>query len=223
MNKENKLFTLVEFIVVISVLLILLSLISPSLNSIYRVANDNQCKNNLRVIGHSSFLYINDHDETLMGPTWPGHHPRIRSYLGRYYKLFPYYLEPYMKDDTKTAPNGTTYNRTFICPTNQSLALQGNQESFQRVSYRETIDQMGGHPLFGRPGNDRSGPMLPPRSMNDILDTTKTEILVDADNLNAAWLKRSGQDVSDYPVHQAAFRNTLFFDTSVRSIDWFPE
>jgi hypothetical protein len=48
-------------------------------------------------------------------------------------------------------------------------------------------------------------------------------MLVDSDIINTPWLDDTGlYDYSDYPVHEKAYRNNLYFDGSVRVVDWVP-
>jgi prepilin-type N-terminal cleavage/methylation domain-containing protein len=50
-------FTLVELLIVISIIAVLASLVLPALAGAMRSAQDTQCKNNLRVIGHGIMAY----------------------------------------------------------------------------------------------------------------------------------------------------------------------
>ncbi len=63
MKKEVTIFTLVELLVVISIIALLTALLLPALNLARQKARDSVCKNNLRQIGLSIQLYRSDYDE----------------------------------------------------------------------------------------------------------------------------------------------------------------
>ncbi|OGV48959.1 MAG: hypothetical protein A2017_09005 [Lentisphaerae bacterium GWF2_44_16] len=63
-NICNK-FTLVELLIVISIIAILASMLLPALRSVREKANEINCKNNFRQIGTSAHLYASDYDAFL--------------------------------------------------------------------------------------------------------------------------------------------------------------
>lgn len=58
-------FTLVELLVVISIISILAGLLAPALSATKEKGRKVQCMNNLKQIGVAVAMYLNDHDETL--------------------------------------------------------------------------------------------------------------------------------------------------------------
>ena len=83
-------FTLIEILVVISIISILLSILLPSLRSVKEQAISMKCKNNLKSIGVAINLYTQDYGEHL-APYWDG--------------LF------YIEGESYTSPlDGNTYN-----------------------------------------------------------------------------------------------------------------
>ena len=69
-NSENsKAFTLVELLVVISVISILISILLPALGRVRQQAKSIQCLANLRQLGVAFYLYGNDYEGRAL-PTW---------------------------------------------------------------------------------------------------------------------------------------------------------
>ena len=62
MRSEVKVFTIVELLVVVSIISLLAALLLPALNLARQKAKDTSCKNNLRQIGLSLQLYQSDYD-----------------------------------------------------------------------------------------------------------------------------------------------------------------
>ena len=67
MMKKNGIFTLIELLVVIAIIAILASLLLPSLNSAREKAKTIKCLNQLKQIGSSVLLYVNDNDSVVPG------------------------------------------------------------------------------------------------------------------------------------------------------------
>jgi type II secretory pathway pseudopilin PulG len=64
----KKLFSLVEMLVVVSILAVLMTLISPSLSNIVSESSVLSCMNQMKTLGELSSFYINDHDDTYPYP-----------------------------------------------------------------------------------------------------------------------------------------------------------
>lgn len=67
-------FTLVELLIIISIIAVLASLLLPALRMAKLKAQSIQCMNNLRTIGQAFSLYSSDNDDFFpaTGPTWGG-------------------------------------------------------------------------------------------------------------------------------------------------------
>lgn len=63
-----QLFTLIEFLVVISIIAVLAAMLLPAFNKSREKARAAVCIGNLRQIGQSDSLYLNDYDGWLYGP-----------------------------------------------------------------------------------------------------------------------------------------------------------
>lgn len=60
--KKIKTFTLIELLIVISIIAILAAILLPSLSSVKRKSYENVCSNNLRQLSTASSLYSSDYD-----------------------------------------------------------------------------------------------------------------------------------------------------------------
>jgi len=217
-----KKFSLIELLVVISVFAILASLFSPSLNNAKKQVQAQECRNNLSNIYNAILIYVDDNDSILMGPTWGAQRPHIKHRKGWKYSHFPRYLEDYMSEFTLVGEDQSTYNKAFVCPANAELEMQGYEQVQHRSHYRGTINGwIDGGPIFGRPAF-RGRPALVPKSIYVIPNPTSREIMVDSDLDNTNWLDDKNWDHSTVPVHEGKYRNNLFFDGSVKTIEWVP-
>jgi len=69
---DTKAFTLIELLVAIAIIGCLVSLMMPSLTAMQQKANALKCVSNMRQIGVSALLYVNDHGErTPVIEPWP--------------------------------------------------------------------------------------------------------------------------------------------------------
>jgi len=114
-------FTLIELLVVIAIIAILAAILFPVFAKAREAARASSCRSNLKQIGTSMMMYVQDYDET-MGHSWindPGNYS------------WKYYLQPYIKNQgvylcpsasTKFAANTYGSNYGFYTPLNR-LAL----------------------------------------------------------------------------------------------------
>lgn len=88
-------FTLIELLVVIAIIAILAAILFPVFAKAREAARASSCRSNLKQIGTSMMMYVQDYDETI-GHTWIND-PNNNSWK--------YYLQPYIKNQG-----------VYICP-----------------------------------------------------------------------------------------------------------
>ncbi len=100
-------FTLIELLVVIAIIAVLVSIALPVFNGIQKRARATQDANNLRQVGISLLVYLNDNDNSLpAATTWPG----ITNVPGLYpkyistRKIFQSPFDGRASSETDTAP-----------------------------------------------------------------------------------------------------------------------
>lgn len=81
-KRKNKAFTLIEMLVVISIIALLIALLLPSLNSARATARKIQCQSNLREIGMAYCVYAHSNDDFMPSKDRLGSHN---------YRVSPYY------------------------------------------------------------------------------------------------------------------------------------
>lgn len=108
---RKRAFTLIELLVVISIIALLLSVLVPSLGKAKEKAKQLICKTNLRGIGISILLYLDDYE----GKTYPDH--------GNRYEWFDPATGQELEPDSDDAYWGLAYKdyaedpKVFGCPT----------------------------------------------------------------------------------------------------------
>jgi prepilin-type N-terminal cleavage/methylation domain-containing protein len=98
-------FTLVELLAVIAIILILLTVLLPTIGRFYDMGNSTRCMNNIKQIGVACFLFGSDHDGILPGGTrgnMNGPEPWEKSWMGR--EVFPN-MDPLLPDGTRCDPS----------------------------------------------------------------------------------------------------------------------
>jgi prepilin-type N-terminal cleavage/methylation domain-containing protein/prepilin-type processing-associated H-X9-DG protein len=118
-------FTLVELLVVISIIAVLSSLLLPTLRSARGRAEITQCQNQMRQIAWAQMLYADDHEgyfplaygPTGWGPGWPGTH-----------------LDPYL---VPFKPFGVEARAVYNCPTyvRDNILPKYTQPGWKTVTY----------------------------------------------------------------------------------------
>jgi len=105
-------FTLIELLVVMAIIAILASLLLPSLNRARDAARRTYCMSNLRQIGTTLRLYIDDNNGRLPAVIAnPNNATEATGLLG-----FDWFLYPYMVSSRDLGTNLQLYPKVFACP-----------------------------------------------------------------------------------------------------------
>jgi prepilin-type N-terminal cleavage/methylation domain-containing protein len=128
-------FTLVELLVVITIIGMLMSLLLPAVNSAREAARRANCQNNLRNIGQAMLVYATAHNGSLPGyleRTWPpgADHSKVAPTPTSWPIMLSVnmdkkaYFDAWTGVTTPTLP-ATTYWDIMTCPSNPPLSNNG--------------------------------------------------------------------------------------------------
>ncbi len=102
-------FTLIEVLVVISIIAVLAGLLLSALRSIHSSSDNTKCVSNLRQIAMAVNAYANDNDDYFPGPLYHGQAPYDAG------GSLTFFLVPYLGLST-TNLTWTPENSVFVCP-----------------------------------------------------------------------------------------------------------
>jgi len=106
-------FTLVELLVVISIIALLMGVLLPALSRVRRQAKSTVCKNNLRQMALATMLYAQDNDDRLPYAWGVSHNANTNNFQTL---LIPYVLKDKFNADRNTE-NSDFARNVFRCPT----------------------------------------------------------------------------------------------------------
>ena len=146
-------FTLIELLIVISILALLIAMLLPSLHRARETARRIQCTGNLRQVGSALLLYAGDYRENL---PLNSHWRLIQEIYGdyRYHMTSQARLNHYLNQREKTAYS--TKTKVFFCP--KTVQAEAGTSAWNDISYGIFFLWIGGR--LAIPENE-----IPPKGM----------------------------------------------------------
>ena len=135
-RRTRRAFSLIEIIVVITVLGVLAAILVPVIASARASARSTHCVSNLQQLGRAFAVYAQEHNNCLPAPVDPA-----GTGTPWYAAIHPYAGRPWTGDMTRLAP-------VFSCPTWQ--ALDTNVPAVDNIGYSMSA-QLGSVPSLTRP------------------------------------------------------------------------
>jgi prepilin-type N-terminal cleavage/methylation domain-containing protein/prepilin-type processing-associated H-X9-DG protein len=191
---SRRAFTLVELLVVISVIGILAALLVPALSRANGKARRTICLNNLKQINLGLRMYSDDNGDTL---------PNTNAVMSAYKRLMKSYVGP----DSPSSPS----DRLFTCPADRFTV-----DAFKNAQTSGTIHQSvdWDYSSFGFNGLNRVSELLPGvagKRLGSIQDQTKTILLAEV----SAFMGFSWHDSRRPPIVNNAYSMLSFADGHV--------
>jgi prepilin-type N-terminal cleavage/methylation domain-containing protein len=214
-------FSLVELIVVTAVLLVIGSMLAPTLNRVFYNAQNTECKVHLKSLHQAISMYVDDNDNFLPGPcegnARPYYYDEIRynkkGELFRRNQRLASFLRGYM--ETMDIDGTYRYNPALICPSSADIVELGEDARYRPhynvVNPAGVVKPFGIWKRFNKEGTLL--PMEASKSIDVIENPSDTEALKDALDKN-----KTMDSLSDLPVHPEFLENYLFYDGRIESI-----
>ena len=216
-------FSLVELLVVISIIGILAAMLLPTLARSKEKAYQATCINNLKQLGYAINMFADDHEQRLPGPAWQGVYEIYNDETER----LPFYLTTYL-DLPAPSPQGRVA-KICICPAaavkNKPPTPGEALESLVRpISYlasaevtnslSDSITRPFGYPYSSKFYRLPKGPDEPPKKVTEIKGPSSSWAITDIDQENGFPGGYYYAFLSATKVH-VTLRNRLFFDWHV--------
>ncbi len=209
-------FTLIEMLLVVSLIILLISLLLPGLSVSRCHAEKLSCMSHLKSMGGATAYHISDNTRMLPGPSWYGQSAKYTTSS----KTLAQWLAPYM--GYPHASGTANINREFICPSffrvkPAGVALE-NAVIYGAMSEKNpaTNKRVFGYPAFE--GSAEYGPS----TYSVVKNPSSKPAVRDIDQYSeptAGWVAQTAR----VPTHcfdnsSIVTRNYLFFDWHVESV-----
>ena len=213
-------FTLVEMLVVMTVIALMAAMLLPAVARVKRKGAQAKCMSNLKQTGIALEMFTEDNADMLPGPLVASARASYDSDNSGRELIF--YLASYLGDPRPSTK--TVVSKVFRCPGYERYApgLDGSNPLFGRKIFllNDDMDPDPGRrlPPFGYP--DEAKPLnittlannAPPSSVFAVSDADRSIPIL---NPTISWYT----DLPTTPVHGSA-RNQLFFDGHVEAVHW---
>lgn len=199
-SNKLKWFTLLELLVTVSIMVILLSLLLPTLSNAKATARTSACLNNLRQFGIASGMYVNDNS---------GYFPVSQTS----YMLWDYQLMDYINYDYPARDARTDFS-IFHCPAGTPYPNFSRYRS-KGYGYNVFVSFYPDHPDMYRPSSVTS-PAITALMTDLYIENTFTEAWCVSGTTNRNWVNESARSINIAYRH-AGRVNLLFADLHVRS------
>ena len=183
--RRSKHFTIIELLVVVSVLGILVSMLQPSLSRTYELAKSQECKLQMGQIHTAIQLYITDEGGVLPGPFFAGQSARLGRNNRAYENKLNGYLMPYFQ--TKVNSEGFMYQDEFFCPNvraSDELVIEETRRFNYYIPHRNSVQ---GGTLFGFP-EWKGRAAIEPIAAASLVNPATTNYMLDADSQMMTWV-----------------------------------
>ncbi|MEO8614673.1 MAG: type II secretion system protein [Luteolibacter sp.] len=217
-------FTLIEILVVITIIAVLAAGLFPVVSHLRRSASSAVCVSKMSQIGSALLIYTQDHggrlptsdtDNTLFtgqGPWYNRDHRRLQNHIGDY-------LGAPVSDTWSTQATVMTYDPSFAWP---ALLAEGKLGSASVVLSSSVSLLVGGVEStgFAWSGSKPSGTgSYVGRRLDEIIKTASQQVFIEVDqkNTNAGWKDATPPG----PIH-GSYRNALYFDWHVGRVNVKP-
>lgn len=225
-NQRQLAFTLLELLVVVTIIAVLAGLLLPSLSKSKEKAQKTKCINNLKQIGYAIEMYCGENGDRMPGPIWQG----VYYFYNDETERMPFYLTRYLG---LAAPSQLVRTAAVMsCPAglvrNKPEPAGTPAESLSRpVTYLATaeitnavtdkVTRPFGYPYSSPFYRLPKGPDEPPKKSSEVKNPTQSWAITDIDQQNAFPGGLYFSLLSENKVHTTV-RNQLFFDWHVQSV-----